>query len=407
LLLEGSDIEALLEQIREEYGSGARIVSADKVRTGGVGGFFAKQRYEVAVEVDELLAPPAPPASAAVELVDAAEPAPQGDPSLAALLELVEASQDRFRRLPEPAEAQAEVPVVRPLPRGTQVSTTRPAFAEIMAGFQTELARPETPAVAPAEVAPAVVAAVPAEVPAMAAVPAEVPASDPPSVDLPPRASVGGPLTEALVEVGVPVALAARATSHEPYAAVREALRTVPAPPEAPANAGDVLVIVGELAHALPVARRVAGALHLDSSKIMFAAASTAGVGLNPSRRISGPAEAQRLARTMRRADTPHVVVVDSSVHAGDDDWAISVCDALSATAVWAVIDATRKTAESRRYLALVGPVDALAVHGAMGCADPASVLALDVPVALLDQSPATPGTWAALLAPLVAEAAE
>ena len=51
LLLEGSEIEPLLEQIRDEYGAAARIVSADKVRSGGLGGFFARQRYEVSVEV--------------------------------------------------------------------------------------------------------------------------------------------------------------------------------------------------------------------------------------------------------------------------------------------------------------------------------------------------------------------
>ena len=30
-----------------------RIISADKVRSGGVGGFFAKQHYELSVEVPD------------------------------------------------------------------------------------------------------------------------------------------------------------------------------------------------------------------------------------------------------------------------------------------------------------------------------------------------------------------
>ena len=41
VLLEGPAIEPLLAQVRDEYGSGVRIISADKVRSGGVGGFFA------------------------------------------------------------------------------------------------------------------------------------------------------------------------------------------------------------------------------------------------------------------------------------------------------------------------------------------------------------------------------
>lgn len=53
LLLEGPDIEQLLARVRDEHGAHARIVSAEKVRTGGFGGFFAKQRFELAVEVDD------------------------------------------------------------------------------------------------------------------------------------------------------------------------------------------------------------------------------------------------------------------------------------------------------------------------------------------------------------------
>jgi len=41
VLLEGPAIEPLLAQVRQEYGSGVRIISADKIRSGGFGGFFA------------------------------------------------------------------------------------------------------------------------------------------------------------------------------------------------------------------------------------------------------------------------------------------------------------------------------------------------------------------------------
>ena len=52
MLLEGTDIRALLQQVRDSYGPEARIVHAERIRSGGMGGFFAKQRYEVTVEVD-------------------------------------------------------------------------------------------------------------------------------------------------------------------------------------------------------------------------------------------------------------------------------------------------------------------------------------------------------------------
>ncbi|WP_156893580.1 hypothetical protein [Actinokineospora enzanensis] len=53
LLLEGPDLEALLDRVRTEHGSDARIVSADRLRKGGVAGFFSKQWFEIGIEVPE------------------------------------------------------------------------------------------------------------------------------------------------------------------------------------------------------------------------------------------------------------------------------------------------------------------------------------------------------------------
>ena len=53
LLLEGPSIEPLLAKVREDHGSAARIIKAERVRVGGVGGFFAKERFEVTIEVTE------------------------------------------------------------------------------------------------------------------------------------------------------------------------------------------------------------------------------------------------------------------------------------------------------------------------------------------------------------------
>lgn len=51
LLLEGQDLEALLARAHAEGGSSARIVRAQKVRRGGFLGFFAREAFEVAVEI--------------------------------------------------------------------------------------------------------------------------------------------------------------------------------------------------------------------------------------------------------------------------------------------------------------------------------------------------------------------
>jgi hypothetical protein len=53
LLLEGDDLEALLQRAHAEGGPQARIVRAEKIRHGGVLGFFAKERFEVALEIPD------------------------------------------------------------------------------------------------------------------------------------------------------------------------------------------------------------------------------------------------------------------------------------------------------------------------------------------------------------------
>jgi len=53
LLLEGTDLHELLAQVRSAHGEAARIVRAERIRTGGVAGFFSKERYEVTVELPE------------------------------------------------------------------------------------------------------------------------------------------------------------------------------------------------------------------------------------------------------------------------------------------------------------------------------------------------------------------
>ena len=46
----GRELTSLLEQVREELGAEATIVEANKVRTGGIAGFFANEKFEVIAE---------------------------------------------------------------------------------------------------------------------------------------------------------------------------------------------------------------------------------------------------------------------------------------------------------------------------------------------------------------------
>jgi hypothetical protein len=74
LQLEGPNLEDLLAQVRRQYGEGARILQAEKVRSGGLGGFFAREHFQIDVEIDgEVTTGPAAGPSATPS---AARPAP-------------------------------------------------------------------------------------------------------------------------------------------------------------------------------------------------------------------------------------------------------------------------------------------------------------------------------------------
>jgi hypothetical protein len=369
-LLEGPEIEPLLTQVREEYGTGVRIISADKVRSGGLGGFFAKQRYELSVEV--------PDQPAAGEPVDG-------------LLALVEAGESTVAG---PADAPEPPPVTRPLKRGAEAKVQKAPLTPV----RRKQPAPDTP---PRAALVSTATATFAEV--MATVGGAVGAPAPPTVPVAPAAVVEARPVAApmgvgreLVGLGMPADVARRATGGDPYQAIVNALGSLPKAPAAPAGHGDVLVVAGELPAALALAQQVAATLGLDPDKMLVATKATAGVPA--ARRISDPADARQRARRMQVASTPHVVVLDAPVHGADTAWVRAVRTALAPTAIWAAVDATRKTTETTRHLRSLGPVDALGVYGAADCADPASVLGLDAPVAQLDGRSADPHAWAALL---------
>jgi hypothetical protein len=537
LLLEGPDIEALLAQIRDDHGPAAKIVSADKVRRGGVSGFFARQRFEIAVEVDDPAEPAAAPALPAAALPAAAlpagvptrsvassglaparrpastgvgtstgltasngsvastraaastgpgasagpaasaglaaatgrsaatgqpltiaPPAALGGPdSVAALLDLADAQDSRLASATAPTVSeespavelvrlstegvafnalltslrgeQPDPPITPPAPPPAAVTFLSPPPPSMATGAGM-LYRPHngagpvleplangTAAVPPAEQAPVAEVAAPAESalsaespPPESALPAElvallaVPLAEPaPSAELP--ALLATPAAEPalralageLAALGVPADLAALAVYPDRYAAVLQAMSGLPATPTPPVRPGDILVLVGEPAAAGALAGQLAEVMRVDPARTLVAAPTAAGTGLPAAPRVLGVLDADRRARRMHVGDVPSLVVVAAPV-GHDPGWTRSMVQALRPTAVWALVDATRKPADLARHLASLGSVDALAVHAAAASGDPATVLSLGLPVASLDGRPATPGGWAALL---------
>jgi hypothetical protein len=540
VLLEGPQIEPLLEQVRQEYGPGARIISAEKVRSGGVGGFFSRQRYELSIEVDDDTdAPAQQPLAEPVRARPAtthtkaggsmpAESQPKVEAftplSLDDLLDLAEAREEHIGKATQsaheaalaaagaagvpgaggpamgtpgtapdpgttsangglyrsggfgPAGGTAGVPGAagagmsttagipttagepsgagpagmspgagtgsepsalfdprragRPTPLAGPTPTPEPDFADFMASLGMGHTTPPSPPKVPAPPPPPPPASAPtSSIPASTAPtsgPADIGAGTvprgrpdarsvseaanvrpyrPPTASRPapqvapqPPADLTNPIIEDLVAVGLPASIAATVTSSSPYEAVLEAFAGSTPPVRPPAEPGDILVIAGDLTPALAVARVAAAEMRLPTSSIMLVGPSTGGSGLKGAVRISGPTEAHRQARALKVADVPHIVVVEAPFDGPDDGWVKAICDALNATTVWAVVDATRKTTDTARHLSGMGRVDAIAVYSASITGDPASVLGLGLTVALVDGRPATAHTWATLL---------
>jgi hypothetical protein len=74
LLLEGGDLQELLAQVRDEHGAKAKIVSAERVRAGGLTGLLRAERYELTIELPDEPTGAAPAGEAAVERSAAAQP---------------------------------------------------------------------------------------------------------------------------------------------------------------------------------------------------------------------------------------------------------------------------------------------------------------------------------------------
>ena len=484
VLLEGPAIEPLLAQVRDEYGSRVRIISADKVRSGGVGGFFAKQHYELAVEVPDTTE-------------DRNDMARQtrtatgnGQPTLERLLERAEA-QDRVdepspRTVTRPIRPDAGFGVEES--RSAAIGDTGAAFAELMAGLDAgghaehavirpaprakapAPAREESPTVRPFRPATATSApvntpshptspaapAAPAEPVARAAAPA-VPAVPPTVVapvakPLPPLPNlaerIGGlspstveedhveqdeaeeiepvrpaaafgltpasgsapalapgndPVVRNLVKVGMPESMARKIIGGDTYAGVLSVLAARPSAPGIPDGPGEILVLAGDVSLGLPIAKQMLEQIEVGENHLLLAAPSTAGTGLHSSRLISTPEVAESRVEKLHSADASWIVVMEAPVGGTDPLWVNEMCDAMGATAVWAIVDATRKTADTARHLRTLGEVEALVVHGVELTADPASVLGLDLPVYSLDGKPATPHAWAAMLCARIA----
>ncbi|MBA8814733.1 hypothetical protein [Frigoribacterium faeni] len=375
VVMTGESIEVLRRRVREVHGPGARIVAAQRVTVGGVGGLFARKHVEATVEVPDptndtpsarvTISPPASRAGIAALLADA-DAADGFSPAAGAgagagpdaasaggrrpadgvasdpFDDVLSGAAARAARATSPrraARAAAASADVRPLPSPSssgqaplgaapEPATRSDAFAEIMDDFTFNGIAPTA-------------------------------ASTSPEQSVRPEEARPGPLTNAAEF------LAAAAASSSPALVARRA-GDVPAPPAVLSGAGDLIVVVGRPGDAFRVAAQMASTFGLRSVDA-----------------------SDRRGAILARAEGVHggTAVVTAL---GWDPSAAESLRSMAADQVWVAVDVGRKHDDTARWVEEVRAVQTVAAAAVVGEADtatPGTVHLLGVAVGWREQS--------------------
>ncbi len=421
LRFEGGELEELLERVRTEVGPEARIVAANRIRQGGVAGFFAKEGFEVVVDLAGSEADDADTGgrgsrskrrSRATTAAEAASHAaaknvttkvapkngttntaaantaapfsPPVAPATASVLDLVE----------EVNEIEREQVIDLSEAQGPTVSTERTDFGTMLANLTRELDEEEasmpTITVNDGPVSPSAhyrrVTADPNAAPAngngavAARVAPPLPDATPPQAD--PR----------LVALGLPVDLApSTAVTGDLRTALCQRLAQLPPPPVLPRTTGVVIAIVGIGTAPIALARRLADELDIDPAHVLLATPEAMSD-------VSHPEEAEAFRRSCRRRAEPTIVACSIGTGRAQLGWAHRILDRLEPTITWAVVDASCKAEDVGHRITLLGGVDVIAITGIADTISPAAVLSLGIPIGRIGSNPSTPAVWADLL---------
>ncbi|MDQ1565677.1 MAG: hypothetical protein QOF96_557, partial [Actinomycetota bacterium] len=203
---EGKNLESVLEEVRNRFGDTVTIVEANRLRTGGVGGFFARERFEVVVDVDDADGPTDLPAEFGLE-----------------------ATEDFCERLLSLADGVSDLDQRSP---AASVSTEQPQFAAVLDSITRHMEAPAAPFPAPLNG----VATAPPAPPDPAAVEPAAPGID----------------ARALARIGLPedirraaVTKPAPAAGADPSAWLLELIVNLPVPERLPQGPGSVIVVAG------------------------------------------------------------------------------------------------------------------------------------------------------------------
>jgi hypothetical protein len=458
---EGQDLGELLERVRTEHGADARIVGANRCRSGGIAGFFAVESFEVIVEVTDAESKagakrrtrrvernvPADPASgddvaatgaasigrrgprARVRPDAVAVPASSRDadpsPALAALVAAADAAErDASRPGRRPAAAssddfsavldRATAPIAhdgrfdRWLGDGASAqapsvdrSGDRPPRRILGRRTRIDRKRSSTRPVRPAGSDDRVVDIAALErsglVPSLAPMPLE-----PAPRRLAPVRRGDEVSAAALADLGVPSRwLSQDVDGHASLGAV---LGNVTPAPAMITSAGTTIAVVGELSLVVDVARAISVALRQDPSTCVLLTTASRPDGFRGEVVTVIDELADRREQWARRS-TATVVAVDIGFACHDIAWGRVALSSLRPTMRWGAVSATRKAEDVCAWARGVGGLHALAVTGMSETTTPAAIFDAGVPVGRVDGKVATPELWLRLLNDRIADA--
>jgi hypothetical protein len=361
LRFEGRELESLLERVRKEVGVDAHIVAANRIRKGGIGGFFAKEGFEVVVETKEPRMRPQA-SRAPVSVLDLAD----------------EVSESEREQIIDLSELLSEPP---------PLSTERPDFGSILAEISRTLDREDEEMPMPTVQTTRIEIEEPAPPVSPRSHYRRVVADPPPAQPALPA----GP-DERLVALGLPLELVpSRAANAELRTALWQRLSQLPPPPMLPRSAGVLIAVVGIGTAPIALARKLADEIDLDPEHIVLSTPE-------PVSELSHPDEAEAFRLACRRRAEPTIVACSIGAGRAQLAWAHRMLDRLEPTITWAVVDASCKAEDIGHRVGLLGGVDVLALTGIADTVSPAAVLQLNIPVGRLGPTPATPAAWADLL---------
>ena len=426
LTYEGFPLESVLGRVFGEQGPDATITSAERVRKGGIGGFFAQAVFQVTVTVPTVAsAPAAPTAPISIFGVDHQVPAAAVIPE--------QIDYDEID--PEDIEGALELEIVAE--RSPEDQSIWELLAERVRSQvePTESGSVETDAFTDALAATmqSPVGALPSERPRTDHLLAAqaVGRNNTSEVEIVKPILATGPIATTHVinasrtgakALRMPLVSTSSTTDHgrnsrrvdlpatdrvAPVVPLRPHLQrrtfgpgfdlndliaefaAVSADHPTPPHMG-VIAVVGVRDHALDVAAGLATELGIHPNDVVIAAPVAPIV-------IPTQLESTRLAAAARYRCKPVAIVVVELVPGRiGHEWARAVLNGLRAEQVRFAVSADRPVAQQRLTIAALGGVDALDLMNVTDCPNPEHSLDLGIPIVTIDGRPATPEMWAA-----------